>query len=133
MDDTTANAIMQRFGRAFFRRDRALIVDAVTDDVAWHFAIGTDGPHGRVRLGVDGILRGIEENDALFERLRFDDVVCRACGDDRIVMTYVVDGEYRGGEAFRLRGIELVDVRDGRIARKDVFWKQVRAGMPERR
>jgi len=124
MDDVTAAALMQRFGKAFFSRDRALLAETVTDDVQWHFAIGSDGPHGRVRIGVDGILQGIQENDALFERLRFTDVVCHAVGADRIVMTYLLDGKHRDGDAFSLRGIELITVRDGRVAVKDVYWKQ---------
>ena len=127
MDDLTAAAVMQRFGKAFFKRDPALLAQAATDDVQWHFAIcthGTYGPEGRVRQGIDGLLRGIGENDALFERLRFTDVVCRGFGADQIVMTYLLDGKYRGGDAFSLRGIELITVRDGRVAVKDVYWKQ---------
>ena len=71
--------------------------------------------------------KGIEENDTLFERLRFDGVKCFGLDPDRIVMTYSVEGKYRDGESFSLRGIELVTVRGGRVAKKDVFWKQYRA------
>ncbi|MBK8765809.1 MAG: hypothetical protein IPM01_14780 [Burkholderiaceae bacterium] len=39
---------------------------------------------------------------------------------------YLIDGQPRGGDAFSLRGIELITVRDGKLARKDVFWKQSR-------
>lgn len=127
MDDITATAIMQRFGKAYFKRDRALLAEVLCEDAQWHFAFGTDAPDGRVRKGVDGFLRGIEENDALFERLRFTDVKCFGLDAERIVMTYLVEGKYRDGEPFSLRGIELVSVRDGRIAKKDVFWKQFRA------
>ncbi|MGB7182927.1 MAG: nuclear transport factor 2 family protein [Burkholderiaceae bacterium] len=124
MDDTQANQIIARFGKAFFNRDRELLAQAVTEDVQWHFAIGNDYPHGRVRHGVDGFMQGIEENDAMFERLKFLDIECRALSPDEIVMTYLLDGKYRGGNAFSLRGIELIRVRDGKIALKDVFWKQ---------
>ncbi len=127
MDDTSATEIMQRFGKAFFKRDRVLLADILCEDAEWHFAFGADAPDGRVRKGVDGFLRGIEENDALFERLRFEDVKCFGLEPDRVVMTYAVEGKYRDGESFALRGIELVSVRDGRITKKDVFWKQHRA------
>lgn len=127
MDDQAAGAIMARFGKAFFRKDRALLADVITEDAQWHFAFGADAPHGRVRIGVDGFLRGAAENDAMFERLRFEDVVCRALDDDALVMTYRVDGRHRAGAAFTLRGIELIGLRAGRIALKDVFWKQVTA------
>ena len=126
MNDDTAREIMARFGRAFFRRDAGLLGEVLTEDAQWHFAFGPDAPDGRVRHGVEGFLRGADENDAMFERLRFEDVECRALGPERIVMTYRLEGARRGGEAFSLRGVELVDVRDGRIAKKDVFWKQMR-------
>ncbi|MBK8764849.1 MAG: nuclear transport factor 2 family protein [Burkholderiaceae bacterium] len=126
MDDIAATQVMQRFGKAFFNRDPALLAQAITADAQWHFAFGPDSPDGRVRTGVDGFLQGARENDALFERLRFNDVVCRGFGADQIVMTYLIDGQHRGGDAFSLRGIELITVRDGKLARKDVFWKQSR-------
>jgi ketosteroid isomerase-like protein len=127
MDDATAAAVMRRFAQAFFGRDSARLAEAITDDAEWRFAIGDDGPDGRVRVGVAGFLRGIAENDALFERLRFEDVAIRGCGADRIVMTYLAEGRIRGGAEFALRGVELITVRDGRIAVKDVYWKQSRA------
>lgn len=127
MDDQTALGVMQRFGKAFFNRDPVLLAAAITEDAEWHFAFGSDGPDGRVRKGVDGFLQGARENDELFERLRFDNVVCRGMPADRLVMTYLIDGKRRGGDTFSLRGIELITVRDGRLAVKDVFWKGTRA------
>ena len=124
----SALAVMARFGKAFFKKDRDLLAEILTDDAEWHFAIGVDAPNGRVRVGVDGFLQGIAENDELFSRLKFNDVVCRWSGDDLIVMTYTLDGERRGGESFNLRGVELVTVRNDRVAKKDVFWKQPGSG-----
>ena len=127
MDDTAATALMQRFGKAFFTKDRDMLASVITEDAQWHFAFGADVPHGRVRKGMAGFMRGMEENDALFEHLRFNDVKCTGFGADQVVMTYTVEGKMRNGEAFELRGIELITTRDGRIAIKDVFWKQYRA------
>jgi ketosteroid isomerase-like protein len=124
MDDTTAHAVMQAFGKAYFARDAALLAQVITPDAQWHFAMGADAPHGRVRVGVAGFLQGIAENEALFEKLRFEQVVCQGLGADKIVMTYLVNGQHRGGSAFSLRGVELITVVDGRVALKDVFWKQ---------
>ena len=124
MDDQQAFDVMARFGKAFFSKDPAQVANVITPDAEWHFAFGPDGPDGRVRRGIDGFMQGSAENDAMFERLRFDDVVIRALGEDQLVMTYVANGKHRGGERFSLRGIELITARDGRVHRKDVFWKQ---------
>lgn len=126
MDDAAALDVMKRFGRAYFKRDAALMEQAVTPDAEWHQEAGPDAPHGRVLRGVQGFLQGAAEDDVQFESLRFNDVVIRALGEDQIVMTYQADGKHRGGPAFSLRGIELLTVRDGRVAKKDVFWKQAR-------
>lgn len=127
MDDATALQIMQRFGKAFFRKDPVLLAGAITEDAEWHQDAGPDAPHGRVFKGVAGFLAGIALKNALLETQRFEDVVIRAMGEDRIVMTYLLAGKYRDGPEFRLRGIELLTVREGRISRKDVFLKQLRA------
>lgn len=125
MDDTEAKAVMARFGSAYFSKEEERLAQAITPDAEWHFAFGADAPHGRVRKGLAGFMRGLAENDELFETLRFDDVVIRALGDDQLVMTYTANGRRPGGDAFSLRGIELVTARDGRLHRKDVFWKQL--------
>ncbi len=124
MDDTEAQAVMTLFGRGFFSKQEAKLAEAITPDAEWHFAFGSDGPDGRVRKGVAGFMQGMRENDELFETLRFDDVVIRALGDDQIVMTYTANGRRRTGEDFSLRGIELITAKDGRLHKKDVFWKQ---------
>ena len=134
MDVTRRVDISTRFGKAYFSRDPAALAQVLTEDAEWHFAFGSDAPDGRVRTGVNGFLQGIAENDALFAELRFTDVVVRGIPGDQLLMTCLVEGRYREGKApdpavsaFSLRGLELVTVRDGRVARKDVFWKQFRA------
>ncbi|MGE3076101.1 MAG: nuclear transport factor 2 family protein [Dehalococcoidia bacterium] len=115
---------MARFSRAYFRKDREMLAEAITPDAEWHFAFGPDVPNGRVRAGIDGFMQGIAENDELFERLRFEDVVIRGFSANEIIMTYLAAGTRRNGESFQLRGIELIRVKDGRVALKDVYWKQ---------
>ena len=123
MDDTEAQAVMARFASAYFSKREDRLADAITRDAEWHFAFGEDVPDGRVRKGLAGFMQGMAENDELFESLRFDDVVIRALGEEQLVMTYTANGRLRDGEAFSVRGVELVTARDGRVHKKDVFWK----------
>lgn len=126
MDDAAALEVMKRFGKAFFKRDPALIEQAITADAEWHCEAGPDAPHGRVLKGVQGFMQGLAEEEALFEKVHYKNIVIRALGADQIVMTYLMDGQYRGGPTFSLRGVDLITVRDGRVAKKDVFCKQFR-------
>lgn len=127
MDDAAALEVMKRFGRAFFRKDPALLAAAITEDAEWHQEAGPDAPHGRVLRGVAGFLQGIAEEEAAFASQRFEDVVIRALGEDRIVMTYTLQATRHDGGSFTLRGVELLTVREGRVCHKDVFLKQWQA------
>ena len=128
MTAEAADSVMRRMGKAIFTADRIRLEEALTPDAEWHFAIGEDAPDGRVRKGVDGFLQGIADNNALFESLRFEDIHYVPIDDRRIVMTYRVEGQQRGGHPFTQRGVEIITVRDGRVAKKDVFWKQTGKG-----
>ncbi|MEZ5654070.1 MAG: nuclear transport factor 2 family protein [Burkholderiaceae bacterium] len=124
MTDEQATQFMARFGRAFFSGEPQALASVVAADAQWHFAIGEE-PDGRVHHGIDGFIQGKAANERLIENLRFEDVCCRALGEQAIVMTYRVTGRWRAsGQTLDRRGIELIELRDGRLNRKDVFWKQ---------
>lgn len=126
MDDAAAIEVMKQFGKAFFKKDSALLAAAITEDAEWHQDSGPDAPHGRVLKGVKGFLQGIVDKEGRYESQRFNDVVIKAMGEDQIVMTYLLEGKSKDGREFSARGIELLTVRDGRICKKDVFLKQLR-------
>lgn len=123
-----ADDVMRHMGKALFTADRERLQDAFTEDAEWHFAIGQDAPFGRVRKGVDGLLQGIADNRALFESLRFEDISYAPFGDDQIVMTCRVEAKPHGSAPFTQRGVEIITVRDGKVAKKDVYWKQTGKG-----
>lgn len=117
--------LMRKFGKGFLRSDLDTLRTAVTDDFEWHFAAGPDGPDGKVYRGAEGALEGKKENAEIYKDLRFHDIDYYPATGDKFVMTARVTGIYvPSGEPFDLRTIELYTVRDDRIAKKDVFWKQ---------
>ena len=124
MTDEYAQDLMRRFAKAFFSRSEAAIAEVATEDFEWHFAIGTDSPDGRVHRGSSQVVAGIERNASEFECLRFEEVRFQVVSPTQIMMTCRVDGKRRDGEAFSVRGLEVFTVRDGKVAKKDVFWKQ---------
>lgn len=123
-----ADGVMKRMGKALFSAERAKLEEALTHDAEWHFAIGEDAPFGRVRKGIDGFEQGIADNRSLFESLRFEDISYAPFGDDQIVMTCRVEGTPHDGAPFTQRGVEIITVRDGKVAKKDVYWKQTGKG-----
>jgi ketosteroid isomerase-like protein len=124
MDEAASDRLLKDFGRAFFRRDLEGLTACTTEDFEWRFAIGGDDPHGRVYRGVDGVQTGFAERDALLAKARYDEVRTTPLTDGRVLMEYRVSGAFTNGKAFDFMGVEIFAFRDGRIALKDVYWKQ---------
>jgi ketosteroid isomerase-like protein len=126
MTKTAHDEALKTFASAFFRRDLDALAKCTTADFEWRFAIGGDAPHGRVYRGVRGVETGYAERDALLASARYDEARTTALADGRVLMEYRVHGEFVGGRPFDLMGVELLTVRDGKVALKDVYWKQDR-------
>ena len=134
-------AAMRRFKRGFARADRESLAAAVTDDFEWHLhwfddgvgdgAVGDgadgDRPTGRVLRGLDEVMAEIERRRDSWTELRYDDVEERYT-DDLVVQTFVVSGVDGTGRRFHNAAVDLYPMRDGRIARKQTYWKQPAAG-----
>ena len=118
--------VMDSFKRGFARVDREALAAAVTDDFEWHLhwaESAGDQPTGKVLRGIDEVMAEIERRRDHWTELRYDDVTERY-SDDLIVQTFVVRGVDANGRRFHNAAVDLYPVRDGRIARKQTYWKQ---------
>ena len=136
-------AVMKEFKRGFAKADRECLARAVTDDFEWHLhwfgdvdgdSNGSDDgggdqdrPTGRVLRSLDEVMAEIERRQAQWTELRYDDVEERYT-DDLVVQTFVVSGVDGQGRRFHNAAVDLYPIRDGRIARKQTYWKQPAAG-----
>lgn len=117
-------SLMQRFGRGFMNADRAGLQSCVTSDFEWHLHAGPDAPDGRIVRGVDGMLAVIRWRRANWLDVRYHDVALTYT-DSLVVQTFRIIGADELGSRFDCRGVDLYMVRDGRLARKDSFWKHI--------
>ena len=130
MTTTDIETAMRDFKRGFARVDREALAGAVTDDFEWHlhwFDGADDRPSGRVLCGLDEVMAEIERRRDNWGELRYDDVEERYT-DDLVVQTFVVSGIDANGNRFHNAAVDLYPIRDGRIARKQTYWKQPHAG-----
>ncbi len=121
---------MRDFKRGFARVDREALARAVTDDFEWHLHWqdgGDDQPTGRVLRGLDEVMAEIERRRDQWSDLSYTDVEERFT-DDLVVQTFVVSGLDGSGRRFHNAAVDLYPIRDGRIARKQTYWKQPAAG-----
>ncbi len=117
-------ALMQRFGRSFLDADKASLQSCVTDNFEWHLHTGTDAPDGRIVHGVDGMLEVIRWRQANWLDVRYQDVAFTYT-DNMVVQTFRIIGADQHGIGFDCRGVDIYEVRDGHLARKDSFWKHI--------
>ena len=118
--------LMTRFREAYAAADREALLAVTTPDFAWHqHAASNDGelPLGRVLTGIDALLAEIAWRREHWSDVRYDDLEERAAAD-LLVQTFTISGT-SDGERFHAKAVDLYPVRDGRIARKDTYWKQL--------
>lgn len=119
--------LFRRFGKAFNACDIDGILACVTPDFCWIMARGPDAPHGRTVTGRDALRAAILEREQELTGIRFSEAQVFAAGD-RVIGTFRMTATRRADNAaIDLRGCDIYTVRDGLIASKDSYWKQVTA------
>jgi ketosteroid isomerase-like protein len=128
MADATPNdELMKRFMRAYAKADRAGLSECLTEDFVWHTHEGPDAPIGRELLGVDAMVETIKWRQSHWRDVSYQDMSIVGHGD-LIVQTFRVSGIDENGEAFDCRAVDLYPLRDGKLAKKDTYWKRIVSG-----
>jgi len=125
-EEIDLQAVMRDFKRGFAKVDRESLGRAITDDFEWHMhwtESPDDEPTGKVLVGLDAVMGEIERRRDGWSELRYIDVEERYL-PDMVVQTFVVSGVDEKGTRFNCAAVDLYPVRDGRIARKQTYWKQ---------
>ena len=81
-------------------------------------------PGGRHLVGRDQVRGGIQARFDGIPDIRYDDERHWACGN-RGVSEWTIRGTQLSGEVIEVRGCDLFEFTDGKISRKDSFWKIV--------
>ena len=110
--------------KAYQAADEEALAACVAPDFVWHQHVGPDAPHGQTIEGVAATVEVIRWRQANWRDLRYEDMQIRT-SDDLITQSFRVSGIDENGQAFDVRAVDLYPVRDGRIAAKDTYWKQV--------
>lgn len=117
-------ALLRQFGKAFNKGDVDGILACVTDDFEWRLAAGPNAPDGKIVRGKDAVREALEDRDREIEEMRFSETAV-SIPDGKVFGSFRATGRTRDGEAIDKRGIDIYEIRDGKIAVKDSYWKQV--------
>ncbi len=122
MSDERHHEVLQRVFDAFNRHDLDAILAEFADDCVLEFPRGPD-PWGRRFAGKDEVRRGLASRFEGMPDVRYSDGDHFVSGN-RGASEWTISGTTIDGEHVEVRGCDLWTFGDdGRIIRKDSFWK----------
>ncbi len=118
-----ATPSLEGFLAAFNAHDVDAVMSFFSDDCVFDMPSGP-APGGRRLVGKDAVRAGIRSRFDGIPDVHYGDDRHWTCGD-RGVSEWTIRGTRATGERIEVRGCDLFEFTDGRISRKDSFWKIV--------
>lgn len=115
---------LKRVLDAFNRHDLDAIMSYFAEDCTFDMPRGPD-PWGRRYVGKAEVREGLASRFAGIPDVHYGDDHHWACGDDFGVSEWTLTGTTAVGVRVAVRGCDLFEFRDGKIIRKDSYWKIV--------
>lgn len=115
--------LMKAISAAFNSRDVDRIVSFFTDDAIFYLARGPE-PVGRTLAGKETIRKALADRFKVIPDMRWDHKEYVYAGD-RAISVWTVRGKGADGEDLNYQGCDIYTFRDGKIFRKDTYWKIV--------
>ena len=122
-DADAATPPLQALLAAFNAHDVDAIMAFFTDDCVFDTPRGP-APGGRRLVGKQQVRAGFEARFDGIPDIHYGDDRHWTCGD-RGVSEWTIRGTTAAGEPIEVRGCDLFEFSDGKISRKDSFWKIV--------
>jgi len=113
--------VLRGFLDAFNRHDLDAIVDYFHDDCVFYMPRGK-GPRGDRYVGKQEVRAGLSTRFEGIPDVHYGEDTHWACGNFG-VSEWTLTGTRESGERIEVRGDDLLEFRDGKITRKDSFWK----------
>ena len=121
MSDHVSKELLKGFLEAFNRHDLDSIMGYFADNCVFYMPRGT-GPRGDQYIGKNAVRAGLAK--------RFEGIPDVHYGDDRHwvcgnfgVSEWTLTGTSVSGRHIEVRGVDLLEFDQGKIIRKDSFWK----------
>ena len=123
MSQQATAELLKRFLDAFNRHDLDSIMDYFADDCVLYTPRGI-GPRGNRYLGKKDVRAGLAKRFEGIPDVHYGEDHHWACGDFG-VSEWTLTGTSTSGQTLEVRGVDLLEFVNGKITRKDSFWKIV--------
>ena len=114
-------ATLKAFLAAFNAHDLDAIMGFFADDCEFHMPRGTE-PWGTRYVGKSAVREGLATRFAGIPDVHYGEDNHWVSGDHG-VSTWLLTGTAKTGEPLRVRGLDLLEFREGKIIKKDSYWK----------
>ena len=115
--------LLKGFLDAFNRHDLDSIMDYFSDDCVLYTPRGVR-PGGDRYIGKQDVRAGLAQRFEGIPNVHYGEDRHWACGDFA-VSEWTLTGTSTSGQSLEVRGVDLLEFVDGKITRKDSFWKIV--------
>lgn len=116
-------ALLRAFLDAFNRHDLDAIMDFFAEDCVLEMPRGPD-PWGTRYTGKQQVREGLQSRFAGLPDVHYAEDRHFVSGNVG-VSQWTLTGTMRDGARVEVRGLDVLDFRDGRVVRKDSYWKIV--------
>jgi ketosteroid isomerase-like protein len=121
MDHDDALAMVEAITRAFDEHDLDGILAHFAPDAVFEGPRGPE-PYGKRWAGIDAIREGFAARFAGIPDVRYTNDAHFVDGD-RGASEWTLSGTTTDGQRIEVRGCDLWTFRDGKVVKKDSFWK----------
>jgi ketosteroid isomerase-like protein len=115
--------MLEAIADAFNRHDVDAVMSFFTDDCVFETPRGPE-PCGRRLVGVEAVREGVAARFAGIPDVKYGDATHWVLAG-RGVSEWTLTGTTTDGERLELRGCDLWTFRDGKVLKKDSYWKLV--------
>jgi len=123
MSEQVTVKLLKEFLDAFNRHDLDAIMDFFSDDCVFYMPRGS-GPRGNQFVGKTDVRAGLAKRFEGIPDVHYGDDRHWACGNFG-VSEWTITGTMVSGKRIEVRGVDLLEFVNGKITRKDSFWKIV--------
>ena len=121
--ETVTTQTLVDIADAFNRHDLDAIMAFFADDAVFETPRGPE-PYGRRFVGADEVREGFAARFAGIPDVHYGDDTHWVSGN-RGVSEWTLTGTTTDGERIEVRGCDLWTFREGKVTRKDSYWKRV--------
>ncbi|WP_448005389.1 nuclear transport factor 2 family protein [Agromyces bauzanensis] len=123
MGERVTREVLEGFLAAFNDHDLDAIMGYFADDCVFYMPRGAK-PRGDRFVGKDEVRAGLAKRFEGIPDVHYGDDRHWVCGDGLGVSEWTLTGTSTSGQSIEVRGVDLLEFgEDGKITRKDSFWK----------